>query len=291
MTEPFIYQGLKAAESSMTEQNYVWRRFSGDKPDVGQGLMRALHMLAFARGDNLPVNIVSIGCGSEPQLRVLAAANYSRITLVDNDTEALTVLKERLARQFYTNICTVLENYEAFLDLNYLRAFRKIQLHGQKADAIFLHHALYFLPMEKWLPLITNIYNELLAPKGIIHCVLMSRFSDDPLTTSWLYNHYSRRYFSRINGQSLLTLQDGLMAEDRLKDAELSSYTSEVRFWVNDFEQFMQVIWMILLHSTVHRYDRTQMEEIIRDTHAKFFAPQQPLLQSQDHLFIQKLSI
>lgn len=72
MSNSLIYQGLKAAETGIAEQNYVWSRFSGDKPDVGQGLMRALHMLAFARGGSLPVNIISIGSGAEPQLRLMA---------------------------------------------------------------------------------------------------------------------------------------------------------------------------------------------------------------------------
>lgn len=207
---------------------------------------------------------------------------------MDNDSAALNQVKERLRRHFYSNVYPVMENYEAFLDLNYIRAFQKIQLNGQKADAIFLHHSLYCLPMKKWLPLLTNIYNELLAPKGVIHSVVMSRFSDNPLTTSWLYNNYCRRYFNRVNTQSLLALQENITAESSLPGAELSSYTSEIKFWVSDFERFMQVVWMIMLYPAVNQYERPQMEEITRDVHAKFFQPQQPLLQSQDHLFIQK---
>lgn len=291
MNDPLIYQGLKAAETSIADQNFVWSRFSGDKPDVGKGLMRALHFIACAKCDHEPVNIISMGCGAEPQLRVLAATNYNHIVLLDNDAEVLTLLKERVKRQFYPNILPVLENYEAFLDLNYIRAFLKVQLNGQKADVIFLHHSLYYLPMEQWLPLFCNIYNELLAPNGIIHSVLMSRFSDNVHTTSWLCSHYCRRYFNRINNQSLLTLQDNLMVDNCLEGSELSSYTSEIKFWVNDFELFMQVIWMILLYPSVYFYEREQMEEITRDTHAKFFLPQRPLLQSQDHLFIQKSAV
>lgn len=192
-------QGLRAAQTSIPEQNLIWSRYSSDKPDVAQGSMKAFRMLTLARKDEKPINIMSIGCGAEPQLRLLNAVNHNIISLVDNDPEALANINERISRQFYRNIHPVLENYEAFMDINYTRAFLKMQLNGQKADAIFLHHSLYYIPMREWLTLITNIYNELLADDGIIHCVLMSRYSDDPHTTTWLYNNYTRRFFNHIN--------------------------------------------------------------------------------------------
>ena len=282
-------QGLRAAQTGIPEQNLIWSRFSSDKPDVAQGTMRAFRMLAFAHNYEKPINILSLGCGAEPQLRLLNAANHNMITLLDNDPDALANINERISRQFYHNIHTVLENYEAFLDVNYTRAFLKTQLNNQKADAIFLHHSLYYIPMRQWTALITNIYNELLAEKGIIHCVLMARYSDDPHTTTWLYNNYTRRFFNHINDQGLLAFKETLMEENCLKDAELSDHSSEVKFWVNNFECFMQVIWMILLYPQVHDYKKDQMEIIINDIYNNFFEPKQPLLQTQDHLYIQKL--
>lgn len=291
MDTQIIEQGLRAAETAICEQNLIWSRYSGDKPDVAKGVMRAFHMLALARKNYHPINIVSIGCGSEPQLRLLNAANHKNIVLIDKDPAVLDSINKRVNRQFYKNIYPVQENYEAFLDLNYTRAFLKMQLNGCKADAVFLHHSLYYLPMRRWRALITNIYNELLAEKGVIHCVLMSHYSDSPYTTTWLYNNYTRRFFNHINDQGLLAFQKELISEDCLAGAEISNVSSEIKFWVNDFEDFMKVMWMILLYPSVHQYSRKQMEIIIGDTYENFFLPQKPLMQSQDHLYIQKTAV
>ena len=282
-------QGLSAAQTGSPEQNLIWSRYSNDKPDIAQGTMRAFHMLAFAHNDSKPINILSIGCGIEPQLRLLNAISHNIITLLDNDPAALANINERISRQFYHNIHTISEDYEAFLDVKITRNFLKMQLNNQKADAIFFHHSLYYLPMRQWTTLITNIYNELLANNGVIHCVLMSRYSDNQHTTTWLYNNYTRSFFNHTNEQSLLAFKEMLIQGNCLKNAELNNHTSEIKFWVNTFECFMQVIWMILLYPKVHLYNKGQMEIIIKDIYDNFFVPQQPLLQTQDHLYIQKL--
>lgn len=289
MEQSIIDKGLKAAETAISEQNYIWSRYSGDKPDVAKGAMRALKLMANAKNDWQPINIMSIGSGAEPQFRLLTATNYKRILLLDSETDALSMLNERIGRQFYQNVHTRLENYEAFLDLEYTRLFLRTQFGNEKIDAIFLHHSLYYLPMTRWMNLIGNLYNELLADKGVIHCVLMARNSDNPLTSTWIYNNYALRFFSHVNDQGLLALRDQIEKDNSLTGAILSNYTSEIKFFVDDFDKFMQVIWMILLYPNVHDYTPKQREIITMDIYESFFKKKQPLLQSQDHLFIQKL--
>ena len=62
--------------------------------------------------------------------------------------------------------------------------------------------------------------------------------------------------------------------------------SSRVEFFVNDFEQFMAVVWMILLHPNVHRFSNAQQCEVIEWVYANLWSRGQPLVQIQEHAVI-----
>ena len=70
------------------------------------------------------------------------------------------------------------------------------------------------------------------------------------------------------------------------RNARIRSKTSYARFFVDDFEKFMAVVWMILLYPDVHQYTLKQRAEITEFVYRKFWKPKRPLVQPQDHLVI-----
>ena len=81
--------------------------------------------------------------------------------------------------------------------------------------------------------------------------------SDDPTSTTWLYNHFAGRFFGHHNDQDLRSVCRRTAADSRFADAQVLTKSSRVEFFVDDFEQFMAVVWMILLHPNVHRFSRS----------------------------------
>ena len=61
---------------------------------------------------------------------------------------------------------------------------------------------------------------------------------------------------------------------------------SRIEFFVEDFEQFMAVVWMILLNPNVHRFSEGQQREVIEWVYASLWSRSIPLVQIQDHLVI-----
>ena len=51
----------------------------------------------------------------------------------------------------------------------------------------------------------------------------------------------------------------------------------------------MGVIWMILLHPTVHRFSREQQCEVIEHVYQHLWSRRRPLVQEQDHLVIYRM--
>jgi hypothetical protein len=61
----------------------------------------------------------------------------------------------------------------------------------------------------------------------------------------------AERFFNCRNDQDLWRRGDELRADPRLAGAQVLRKASRVEFFVPDFEQFMAVVWMILLHPNV----------------------------------------
>ena len=68
--------------------------------------------------------------------------------------------------------------------------------------------------------------------------------------------------------------------------ADIKVETHRVKFFSDDFEKLMAVIWMILLYPNVHDYSHDQKEEITEYVYSNFYKPEKPLVQLQDHLIV-----
>lgn len=72
-----------------------------------------------------------------------------------------------------------------------------------------------------WSGLLAGLYQHLLAstpepgPSGAIHAVLMASQSDDPHSTTGLYNHFAGRFFGHHNDQDLRARATELAADSR----------------------------------------------------------------------------
>ncbi|NTV99381.1 MAG: hypothetical protein HGA70_09480 [Chlorobiaceae bacterium] len=113
---------------------------------------------------------------------------------------------------------------------------------------------------------------------------MMADRSSSVYTTTWLYNHFAGKFFGVRNNQSLPALKKELERPGVFKDSQFIVKTSHVKFFVDDFEKFMKVIWMILLYPDVHPYSNSQKEEIVRFVPDNFWKGKKPLLQKQHHL-------
>lgn len=285
--------GLRAAAGHMYQQDKVWSRYSNDKVDIAHTLAGVLRTLGKALPLDAPFTGLSIGSSNEPQFRILESACRGGLYLLDIEGAALDVVEERIRRQGTEHVRVVRGNYrEVFADEAAVLRFRNDHLDGRPPTLITLHHSLYYSPQAFWHGLLTNLYRYLLAgepgpgPTGAIHAVLMASRSDDPTSTTWLYNHFAGRFFGHHNDQDLRACAAGLAADPALADAQVLSKSSRVEFFVDDFGQFMAVVWMILLHPTVHRFSDEQQRDVIEWVYANLWSRGVPLVQVQDHLVV-----
>ncbi len=107
-------------------------------------------------------------------------------------------------------------------------------------------------------------------------------------TTTWLYDHFAEKFFGHRNDQDLLALKDELAKSPAPAGARLVSRTSEVRVFVDDFEKYMAVVWMIMLYPDVHDCSLEQRREITSFVIETFWRDKKPLVQVQDYLAIYK---
>jgi hypothetical protein len=114
----------------------------------------------------------------------------------------------------------------------------------------------------------------------------MASRDDDRTTTTWLYNHFAERFFGCHNDQDLRASAADLHHDPRFAGARIVSTSNRIRFFVPDFEQFMAVVWMILLHPRVHQFNEDQQREVIEYVYTNLWCQDRPLLQKQDHLVI-----
>lgn len=285
--------GLRAAGGHMYQQDKIWSRYSNDKVDIAGALARVLRTLAKALPLDLPLTALSVGSSNEPQFRILESACRGGLYLVDIEDAALGVVEERIKRQNTPHVQLVRGDYrEVFRDEESVLRFRAEHLGGRRLTLITLHHSLYYSPQSFWHGLLANFYQHLLAtdpqpgPSGAIHAVLMASKSDDPTSTTWLYNHFAGRFFGHHNDQDLLACAAELAADPCFAGAQVLTRSSRVEFFVDDFEQFMAVVWMILLHPNVHRFSEEQQREVVEWVYANLWSRGLPLVQVQDHVVI-----
>jgi hypothetical protein len=288
-----MHLGLRAGTGHMYEQDKIWSRYSNDKVDTAGMLARVIRTLSKSLSLDQALTALSIGSSNEPQFRILESACRGGLYLLDIEDAALQVVEERIRRQDTPHVQTIRGDYrEVLRDAKAVEGFRETHLNGERLTLITLHHSLYYSPQSAWLDLLANIYQLLLSPipasgpSGAIHAVLMASRSDEPASTTWLYNHFAERFFDCRNDQDLLVCAEQLRRDARLSDAQIHVRSNQIRFFVPDFEKFMAVVWMILLHPNVHRFTEEQQREVIEYVYNNLWSRNRPLVQIQDHLVI-----
>ena len=282
-----IEEGVRSAATRMDDQDRIWSRYSSDKVDIGERLAAVIRTLSAAAPLAKKLRALSIGSSNEPQFRILETAFRGGLYLFDIDQKALDRVNERVRRQNTGHVTTIQGDYkQAFFDPGHTKTFFQKPLKRKKVDLVTLHHSLYYCREEEWSRLFENICRYLLARTGAIHAVMMAAESNNPMTTTWLYNHFAGKYFGVRNDQSLLTLKKQLGEMPLFRDAQIILAPSRVEFYVSDFSKFMEVIWMILLYPDVHRYNDEQIEEIVTFVYDRFWSRKEPLLQTQHHLVL-----
>jgi hypothetical protein len=289
---------MRAAHSRMFQQDKVWSRYSNDKVDIAHSLAHVIRTLEKSLPLRAPLTALSLGSSNEPQFRVLEAAFRGGLYLVDIEDAALDVVAERIDRQSTDHVKLVRGDFTGLVrDRAAARRFRARALGNRRMTLVTLHHSLYYAPRSAWPSLIDALQHEILAapgrsrgkpagPVSAIHAVLMASRSDEPATTTWLYNHFAGRFCGAHNDQDLRGFGRELARRANGENGQVLTRTSRVEFFVDDFERFMGVVWMILLYPNVHQYSREQMVEIIEHVYERLWRPGIPLVQVQDHLAV-----
>ncbi|MBU1726434.1 MAG: class I SAM-dependent methyltransferase [Candidatus Omnitrophica bacterium] len=284
-----IERGIKVGDTKIFEQDKVWSRYSNDKVNIGEELAKVIRVLNKALPLTFPITALSIGSSNEPQFRILETACRGGLYLLDIEKDALEIVKERIARQHTNHVFTVLSDFDKMLlNAAQARMFLKNRLHSKKINLITLHHSLYYCNEGKWGLFFNNLYRYISAPVAAFHAVLMAPCSDDPCTTSWIYDHFVGKYFGCKNRQDLFKLKDQLQRETLFKKTQIFFKKNRVYFYVDDFEKFMSVIWMIMLYPNVHQYSLKEREEITEFVYKRLWIKKKPLVQVQDHMVIYK---
>lgn len=157
---------------------------------------------------------------------------------------------------------------------------------------VTLHHSLYYAPCAAWHGIVDRIDRHLLArgrgdgPHAALHAVLMASRSDDPRSTTWLYQRFAGRFFGMRNDQDLRAFARELARDPAYGDAQVHAKSTLVDFWCDDFARFMSVVWMILLYPNVHDYTPAQRIEITTHVYEKLWRRRRPMVQVQDHLVL-----
>lgn len=282
-----IEEGVRISDSLMFREDKIWSRYSNDKVNIGETLSRVIRTLHKYFPLDYPLNALSIGSSNEPQFRILQSTFSGSLFLLDIEREALETVRERIRRQNTRNVYTIQGDYKKlFAGSKQTEGFREKRLLDKRMELITLQHSLYYCEFERWLDLMERLSDHILARQGAIYLVLMSAKSDDPRTTTWLYNHFAGRFANHQNDQCLRAFRDKLVASSHFKGSEIMFKTSHVEFYVDDFKKFMSVVWMILLYPQVHSYTLEQRYEITAHIYENLYRNKQPLVQSQDHLAI-----
>jgi len=282
-----IEEGVRISDSLIFRQDKVWSRYSSDKVNIGETLARVIRTLQKYLPLDYELSALSIGSSNEPQFRILQSGFSANLFLLDLEKDALETVRERIRRQNTRNVCVIQGDYNRiFASSKKAEEFREKRLLDKRMELITLQHSLYYCRFDKWLDLLQRLCEQILARQGAMYMVLMSARSDDPRTSTWLYNHFAGKFAGHQNDQCLRAFWSELVASPHFKAAEILHKTSHVEFFVEDFKKFMAVVWMILLYPHVHTYTLEQRVEITEHAYENFFRKKQPLIQSQDHLVV-----
>lgn len=279
--------GIKVAKCKMCAADKIWSRYSHDKVDIGEELAKVIRTLSKTFPLTKELRAFSIGSSAEPQFRILESAFRGGLYLMDVDQDALNIVKERVRRQRTTHVVTVKGDFKnSFGGVKKTEEFFKQKLVNEKVNLITFHHSLYYAPAVMWQIIFDNLWRKVMARQGAIHAVLMASKTKDQYSTTWLYNHFVGKYFGHKNDQDMLQFKKQLKKDPLYHDAQIVSRRNKAYFFVDDFERFMAVVWMIMLYPEVHKYSRKQLEEITELVYRKFWKPKRPLVQDQDHLIL-----
>lgn len=286
-TKEIVEQGMQSGKWKLWRENKNWSRYSKDKVDIGEELIKVVRTLL----KELPLRHVmkafSIGSGDEPQFRILESVFRGGLYLLDIDQRSLDIVQERISRQSLDHVTTIQGDYnKILLKDNTTEAFLKKHLGGDKLDLITLHHSLYYCAEETWETIFANLYRKLLRKVSAIHSILMASESENEYTTTWLYNYFAGKFFGVKNNQSLLAFAKKLKKNSTFRNTQIYTKTHCVQFRPDNFEEFMAVVWMILLYPEKHDYSFRQRKEITEFVYKKFWITGKSLLQYQDHLVI-----
>ncbi len=284
-----IEAGLRSAEIGLDAQNRIWCEHSDEKLDDGRGLMSALRVLHRLVPVGKSLSGLSIGSSEAPQLPLMQAACQKHLLLYDIDRLALERLQERLQRQFLTHVTPVVGDYTLdFSDGAAARGTLREKLSERAMDLVILHHSLYYADFRSWPALVEALYQVVMAPRSILHAVMMSTTASEEHTTTALYNRFVGRYFGQSTDQDLVAFGASLRNRPGFETAVVGQATREVRFWADDFHDFMAPVWMIMLYPHVYSYTLEQRREITAYMLETFWRPRQPLIQVQDYLTLVK---
>lgn len=281
--------GLEAGEIPLRRQVKLWARHTDEKSDVAAELMSVFRQLHRQISADKALKSLSIGSSDEPQFRLLNAGSGGGLWLYDADEQALDVVQERLTRQMLNRVHLVRGDYRTdFMNEASARETQSRRLGGTGFDLIALHHSLYYCDAKEWPSPISALYTTLLNAIGALHLVLMSASDTRTHTTTWLYNHFAEKFFDHRNDQDLNALEPILASQPQFVSARFVHTTNAVKFQTDRFENFMAVVWMILLYPSGHSYTREQRCEITEFVIEEFWKPGRPLTQIQDYLTIYK---
>ena len=282
-----IKEGICAGEIDMYDEDNTWSQYSSDKVDIAEELMCVIRNIYRMIPAERLLNALSIGSGSEPQFEILEAAFRGGLYLLDIDSIPLSVIDKRIKSHWIDHVTTIQADYTKVLINNAdAEQFLRKELGGSRQDLITLHHSLYYSSESDWTGLFRNLWETILAEQGAIHAVMMSSECGEPDSTTWLYNHFAGKFFGCRNDQDLASFGKTLHNTTGFEKAEIRIETHRVKFFTDDFEKFMEVIWMILLYPNVHDYTHDQRKEITEYVYSSFYKPRKPLIQMQDHLVV-----
>src|SRR3989338_441628 len=215
-------RGLKVADSFLFQEDKIWSRFSNDKIDIGETLVRVLRTLEKALPLTGELRALSIGSSNEPQFRILETYCRGGLYLLDLEKDSLDIVRERIHRQYTHHVSTIQGDFNRiFLSPRNTGRFLSGRLGGRRMNLIKLHHSMYYCEDRMWRALIDNLYSKILAPLGAIHAVLMASGTDAPYTTTWLYNRFVGKFFGLRDTQDLAGFGRALRGGRSYKKAQV----------------------------------------------------------------------
>lgn len=278
-----LADGLASAEVSLREQVKTWEHYTDEKADVARSLMHCVKSILPQMPVNHAFRTLSIGSSEEPQLKLLHALSDGGLWLYDKDPDALDAVDAIVRRHMLNNVNLEVGDYlNDFRSGEAARETIASKFNGVQFDLITLHHSLYYCEPAIWPELLSRLNTYALSKPGALHVALMSSSTDQPYTTTWLYNRFARKFFGVSSEQNLLKLPEQM--QKTAQDLSFSTSSSATRFRPTSFRELMAVVWMIMLYPDIHEYDLEQRMEITEFVFDEFWQPRRDLVQIQDYL-------